>query len=382
MPHAILFVRTVTVLLLLRTPSACKGYLFMNCQAIILAAGKSSRFNTGRSKLVEPICGQPMVLYPVQVMAQLQIPTTVVVGHHKEIVQETISHAYPATTYIEQTTQKGTGDAIRCTRAIWQAEDIFILNGDTPLVDALLLQEVYEIHRRTGAVMTFVTAHNIDPLLGNYGRVVTTDNQIAIIEAKDFTEDASQHTLINAGVYLLNRTFLEENIDRIPASAVTGEIYFTELVRMASQQGLIVQTVETNFDQVRGVNTLRELWVIEQLKKSAIIEQMLANGVRFEAPQTNRVDLANRIGQGSFIGTGVQLIGTCIIGQNCIIEPFVILKDVILEDDSIIRAHSIVEEVHLPAHSHVGPLVHMHATESETLFQGAVYAQEASSYSR
>ncbi len=32
-------------------------------QAIVLAAGKSTRFKTGRTKLLEKICGQEMVLY-------------------------------------------------------------------------------------------------------------------------------------------------------------------------------------------------------------------------------------------------------------------------------------------------------------------------------
>ena len=34
-----------------------------NLQAIVLAAGKSTRFNTDKTKLVEKICGQAMILY-------------------------------------------------------------------------------------------------------------------------------------------------------------------------------------------------------------------------------------------------------------------------------------------------------------------------------
>ena len=32
-------------------------------QAIVLAAGEGSRFKTGITKMITPICGQPMVLY-------------------------------------------------------------------------------------------------------------------------------------------------------------------------------------------------------------------------------------------------------------------------------------------------------------------------------
>jgi len=39
-----------------------------NVQAIILAAGKSTRFNTGSSKLVERICGKEMIVHTTNVL--------------------------------------------------------------------------------------------------------------------------------------------------------------------------------------------------------------------------------------------------------------------------------------------------------------------------
>ncbi|MCL4380148.1 NTP transferase domain-containing protein [Candidatus Dependentiae bacterium] len=348
----------------------------MNCQAIILAAGKSSRFNTGRSKLIEPICGQPMVLYPVSVMATLNVPTTVVVGHHKEEIKNVIAARYPSVQYIEQATQQGTGHAIKCTKEAWHADDIIIINGDTPLIDTALITTLYRQHQQQQAAMTFVTAHNIDPTLGNYGRVMHEGDRIAIVEAKDFIGDPQSHTLINAGIYILARTFLQEFIDTIPANEKTGEIYFTDLAAIASNHGLVVATVEAPFDTVRGVNTLRELWVVEQLKKSAIIDAMLTQGVRFDAPQTNRIDLSCRIGHASYIGTGVQLIGNCIIGSRCIIEPFVVLKDTVIDDDTVIRSHSVIEEMHIPAQSTVGPFAQLHPATPEKRFVGAVKVAE------
>ena len=42
-----------------------------NLQAIILAAGKSTRFNTGSSKLLAPLCGQAVVVYPARLFHDL-----------------------------------------------------------------------------------------------------------------------------------------------------------------------------------------------------------------------------------------------------------------------------------------------------------------------
>jgi len=55
-------------------------------QAIILAAGKSSRFKTKKSKLLFNICGRTMILYPLKELEALDIPMTVVLGHQAEIV--------------------------------------------------------------------------------------------------------------------------------------------------------------------------------------------------------------------------------------------------------------------------------------------------------
>ena len=41
-------------------------------QAIVLAAGKSTRFNTGRTKLLEKICGQEMILYTTRLIRTIK----------------------------------------------------------------------------------------------------------------------------------------------------------------------------------------------------------------------------------------------------------------------------------------------------------------------
>src|SRR6266404_2459610 len=58
-----------------------------NTQAIILAAGKSTRFNTEKTKLAENICGQAMILFPTKLLQTLHIPTLVVVGYQQDVVK-------------------------------------------------------------------------------------------------------------------------------------------------------------------------------------------------------------------------------------------------------------------------------------------------------
>ena len=65
----------------------------VNTRAIILAAGKSTRFKTTKSKLLTDICGQAMILYPIKTISQLGITTTLVLGHQAESVWNEVASA-------------------------------------------------------------------------------------------------------------------------------------------------------------------------------------------------------------------------------------------------------------------------------------------------
>src|SRR5207237_2607934 len=100
-----------------------KFFMNNNIQAIILAAGKSTRFHTDRTKLAETICGQAMILFPTKLLAQLHIATTIVVGYQQEIIRSLIAQEH--TEHFEfavQEKQEGTGHALACTQASWQKD--------------------------------------------------------------------------------------------------------------------------------------------------------------------------------------------------------------------------------------------------------------------
>src|SRR5579871_4996801 len=121
--------------------------MITNVQAIILAAGKATRFGTGKSKLLEKICGQEMILYPTKVFESLSIPTTLVVGYQKESVIDAVKKAHgDAVSFVVQEKQEGTGHAILCSQQTWHKEHILIINGDCPLVTVDIIEQLYAKH--------------------------------------------------------------------------------------------------------------------------------------------------------------------------------------------------------------------------------------------
>jgi N-acetylglucosamine-1-phosphate uridyltransferase (contains nucleotidyltransferase and I-patch acetyltransferase domains) len=191
------------------------------------------------------------------------------------------------------------------------------------------------------------------------GALFEQDGKYQIIEAKDCDPDQLQVARINAGVYLINRVWLQENINSIAKSPVTGEIYLTDVVKMAGDQGHVVHAIPVAYDYVRGVNTLQELWEVEQIKRSEFIRSWMANGVRFELAQSIHIDINAKIGAGSFIGTGVHLLGDTTIGEDSWIGAFTIIEDSTIGDNTMIHSHTVVQDSVIGDNVHIGPFARL-----------------------
>ena len=328
-------------------------------QALVLAAGKSSRFNTSLTKLSFTICGKEMITYPLALLADMNIPTTLIVGHQKDVVLNIVKKHSFAIDYIEQVHQKGTGDAVLCTQDLWHAQTILILNGDVPLLHKSHLESLIQKHESSGATITCAATWNADPSITGYGRIIKKQEGIAIVEQRDFVGDPSEHCHFNAGIYLIKRDFLEAQLPHLPASP-SGEIYITDLIYKASSQGNKVEIVDLPFDYVRGVNTLQELWVAEHIKKSDIIRSWMQHGVRFTAPQSVHIDLDVQLANDCSIGYGVQLRNKTVVGHAVHIDAFSILDNATIHDSAVIHAHCVISNAEVHPASQVGPFAHVH----------------------
>lgn len=330
-------------------------------QAVILAAGRSSRFQTGSTKLSFTLCGQEMIVYAAKIFHQLSIPTTLVVGYHQEVIREIIArHELPRITFVEQKEQKGTGHALLCTQSTWHADHIIIMNGDMPLVTQNIIGELIAKHLQDNAAMSFVTAYNGDPSLTGYGKVIKENGSIKIVEARECTHDESSQPCVNAGIYVIKKSFLEKAITELTPHTDSGELYITDLVEIAQKHGLTVSTTTAPFDDIRGINTLKELWMAEHIKRCEIISGWMSKGVRFSAAQNVHIDLDVSIGSGSFIGAGVMLLKGTRIGKNCHIDAFSFLDNALIHDKVRVLPHTVVSNAELSEGAQVGPFAHIH----------------------
>ena len=311
-------------------------------QAVVLAAGHGSRLKTGISKMITPICGQPMVVYALKLMEKLGIPMTAVIGYQKESVKIAIESAEIShLNFAEQKQQLGTGHALLASKELWHADNILVINGDMPLLNDDIMQKIITQHLTSHAAITIATSYNVDPA-NTYGRIVNENGITKIVEKKHFTHAITDFPYVNVGIYLINRAFLEQYCTAIEQNNVTQEFYITDLVEIASKNNLHVATVTFPFDLMYGVNTFQELAHVEQIKRDELIHYWMAQGVRFIVPNTNHLDVNVKIGRGTVIGAGVQLLNGTTIGEFCTIHPYSILDGALIADKAVINPYSMM----------------------------------------
>lgn len=328
-------------------------------QALVLAAGKSSRFKTERTKLSYTMCGQEMIVAVLKALHECALPITVIVGYQKEIVQEIITKKgeYPIN-FVEQQEQKGTGHAVLASRPTWHADNIVILNGDMPLVDAAIIDALIKQHLEHNADISLATAHCPD-IHHHYGRIIEEQGRIAIVEARDFNGDIHHSYPINAGIYVIKRSILETLLPQVAPQQPSGEIYLTEVIRLASMQQKKIITHDVAYEVVHGVNTLQELASVEQKKRWQLLEQFMKDGVRFIMPETIYLEYDIAIGSGTVIEPGACLMNGTRIGKNCTIGAYSYIRATHIAANVVILPHSVLYDATIQTGAQVGPFAHL-----------------------
>ena len=316
-----------------------------NLQAILLAGGKSIRFNTEKTKLTEKICGKEMILYPIDLLQRMNIPTTMVVGFQKEKVLEVLAHHNIKNISIAtQDEQLGTGHAVAITKDYWNKDHILIINGDIPLMTSDVIQKLYNKHIKTDADISFATAHSLDEANDSYCRIVINDNKIRVIERREENLDMDAQCCVSVGIYIMKRAFLEAHIDKLTKSSFTDEFYLPELIQIASNEKCKIITTPISFDLARGVNTLAELWVVEHIKRSQLISYWMNHGVRFAISLNVMIDCDVVLEPGVYIGSAVHLLGKTIVKKNATVGAFAYIKNSIIEENVKIKSHTVIKK--------------------------------------
>jgi len=238
-----------------------------NMWAIILAAGKGKRMNAvERNKVTYEVGGKPMIARSVANVKNAGVHNIIlVVGHAKQSVinlfDETILFA-------EQEQPLGTGHAVKVAlpKLPKSADAVLVLYGDDSfLYSSDVYKRLITLHQEKKPAITFLTLLVDNPT--GLGRVVRDKNGklLGIVEEKDATDEQRKIREINPACYVFSHEFLNEYIELIPQSPVTGEYYLTSLIELAVENNKHIETMMVSDIRWRGVNTPEELKEAEKL---------------------------------------------------------------------------------------------------------------------
>src|SRR4051794_38778483 len=284
--------------------------------AVILAAGQGTRMRSAVPKVLHPICGRPMALWPVHAALEAGAQKVVVVGGPDRALQDVLP---PNTELAVQQAPKGTGDAVRAAAPDAYDPDttILVLNGDVPLITPQVLHDLTTAHEQSGAQATVTTMELDDP--AGYGRVVRdADGAVAkIVETKnpgDATDEELAIHEVNAGVYAFTAGPLAAALERLTTDNAQGEQYLTDVV-------LDLEPVRPHLvddpSLTLGINDRVDLATVTKLAQRRIHRRHQLAGVTITDPDSTVIDVDVTIGQDPVIEPFTSLRNGTAIGANC-----------------------------------------------------------------
>ncbi|RKQ71543.1 bifunctional UDP-N-acetylglucosamine pyrophosphorylase/glucosamine-1-phosphate N-acetyltransferase [Litorimonas taeanensis] len=254
--------------------------------AVILAAGKSTRMRSVKSKVLHPVGHRPLIEWVGALAASANVERTVcVVGEANQDVRSAAEAM--AFDIAIQEPQLGTAHAVNCAREALGDFDgqVVVLYADTPLIRAETLQKVFE--RLDDTADLVVMGFNAeDPAA--YGRLVmrADDSLEAIVEARECSAEQLEIGLCNSGVMAGDCQSMLKAIALVDDNNAKGEFYLTDIVEIMNNDGKRSEVVIAEEAEVLGVNNRRDLANAEAAFQDVMRERALENGVSLKHPES------------------------------------------------------------------------------------------------
>ena len=307
--------------------------------ALILAAGKSKRMKSEKSKIVHKILGKTIIEYVVDALAEVPVEKiAIVVGEHN--YNEIYVILKDRVEYIFQNEALGTGHAVQMAKA-WlkkKSGSVFIVVGDAPFISSEIMKELYLFKENNNLNCAFLSSLYENP--PPYGRVVRdNENKVkCIVEEKDATNEQKKIKEVSSSHYCFDIDRLIPALSSLSTNNVQKEYYLTDVIEIFYSKKLATDTfpvenpvltfgINNREDMAKGIAFLRE----------KIIQYWMKKGVTIIDSSNTYIEHNVKIETDTVIYPFTYLSGNTIIGKGSNIGPFVFLDDEKIPEMSTIK---------------------------------------------
>ena len=301
-------------------------------QALILAAGESSRFwplNTRHKSLIK-IMGKPLIWYTIDGLIRSGIKEIVVVQNSKKEIESELKKFFPSVKYVIQKNPSGMGDAILVAEK-FLGKNFFVLNAER-IDSSEYISQFLKKFREEKPEMVLLTSKTRNPWLFGILKI-EGDRVLEVIEKPRRGKEPSNLKVI--GIYLLSKNLLPylRKFRKKPDSLEKSISLFAkkERVKFAVSE--------------QEPPSLKYPWHLFELK-NFLLERYLRFEISDSVQMTRSCQIEGKvfIGEDCKIFENVVLKGPCYIGKNCIIGNNTLIREgTIIEDDCIIGANAEIK---------------------------------------
>jgi len=307
-------------------------------QAVILAAGESSRFwplNCGHKSLIK-IMGKPLVLYLIEALKKEGIKEIIIIqGKKRDVEKELKQYDIKGINYIIQPRPLGSGEAILRMEKLAK-DQFFVFNSERiDVKDHIepILKKFQELKKsRKGKPQLIITAGPTrTPWL--FGILKLKGDKVFDIAEKPKPGREFSNLKIT-GVYFLPKEFFKY-LKKVPVHSYSLE---EALLNYAQKEDMRMVNIK------KDTFSLKYPWDLFEIKK-----YIFDNFLKRKIAKTAKIGKDVRIEGKVFIGEKTKIFekaiikGPCYIGNNCIIGNNAILRDYAdIEDHNLIGANAEV----------------------------------------
>ncbi len=313
------------------------------CLSIVLAAGEGTRMKSNLPKVLHQVAGLPLVSHVVKaVQGTGKSDVALVVGRGADEVRGAVEKVADAVSAFEQKERLGTAHAVLAARAAIERgyDDLLIVFGDTPLIEAHSLQAARN-KLSEGADVVVIGFRPASP--HGYGRLIEEGGKLtAIIEEKEASEAQKKIGFCNGGLMAVRGSHALALLDAVDNKNAKGEYYLTDIVGLAHDKGLNVVAIEVPVDNVIGINNRAELAEAEKIWQNRKRQEMMLAGVTLIAPET------------------VFFSHDTLVEADVVIEPNVFFgQGVHVGFGALIHAFSHIEGAKIGVSAEIGPFARL-----------------------